>query len=197
MPTLTKTTTLFSLAALKDWIRITAGASANTEDSRLVIAADAASEEIESETDHVFVTRSLTVTANGSGRSGMFLPPARPILSVTSLTVDGALQDPSGYGFEADTGILQFTGGGCFSTGVRNVVLVASVGYDVQDGLNLPRDVYRAGLDLAKAIYDELATGAIAASSVSLGASTMVIKAAKRPPSVQRVIDRWQDYYIA
>lgn len=194
MPTTTKATTLFSLATLKTWI--TVGAGVNTDDARLVIAADAASEEIETETGRVFVKRSITTTVNGLGKSGQAFPDNRPIVSVDAFTVDGTAQDPTSYVYDAKTGIFQFTGGG-FNTGIGNVVLTTTTGFDVQDGLSLPRDVYRAGLDLAKAIYDELAAGAIAATSVSLGASTMVIKAAKRPPSVQRVIDRWTDFSVA
>lgn len=194
----TKVTTLFTLVAFRDWIRV--GTGQNTEDSRLIIAADAASEEFERETERVFVKRTLVTRRNGIGKIAQAFPFARPIASIDAFTIGGVAQDtwsggamPASYVVDPETGIIQFTGGGSFPVGYGNIVLTTTSGFDVQDGINLPRDVYRAGLDLAKAIYDELTTGAIAATSVSLGASTMVIKSAKRPPSVQRVIEKWTD----
>jgi hypothetical protein len=182
----TKTTTLFSLETLKAWIKVTG--IDDREDPRLVIAGDGATAEIETELDVLFVKRSVVETRSGDGKSTLVLQNA-PVVSIDSFTVDGSAVAASAYALDADTGIIAMTS--AFNVGVKNVVIGYTCGYDVQDGDGLPSDIYRAGLDLAKAIYDELASGAIAATSVSLGASTMVIKTAKRPPSVQRVIDNW------
>jgi len=189
-PIATKATTLFSLDAVKTWCKVTGPDS--SEDPRLVIVGDAASEEIEQETSMVFVKRSLSFVLNGTGKCAFALP-VQPIVSIDSFTINGSPVAPSTYVLDTDLGIVTFTGTvSGFSAGVKNVAVTVTAGYDAQDGPSLPRDVYRAGLDLAKAIWDELSTGAIAATSVHLGASTMVIKAAKRPPSVQRVIDTWR-----
>lgn len=187
----TKTTTLFSLEAVKAWLKVNGVDTA--DDTRLVIAADAASAEFEAETDWFFVTRSLSKTFSGNGKS-QFIAPWLPIASIDSFTIDGSAVDPDSYVIDdPESGIVTFTSG-ALTAGVNNIALTGTVGYDAQDGAALPSDVYRAGLDLMKAIYDELTTGAIAATSVSLGGATMVVKAAKRPPSVQRVIDLWTNY---
>jgi hypothetical protein len=186
----TKTTTLFSLAALKTWLKVQLPDV--SFDQQIAICGDAASEELESETGRIFVKRSVALRLDGSGKCEMALPGARPLVSIDSFTINGSPVDSSQYVFDADTAIVTFTSGQ-FSAGLKNVVLSVTAGFDVQDGTGLPRDVYRAGLDLAKAIYDEYGAGAIAASSVSIGPSTMVIKAANWPPSVKRVIDAWSD----
>lgn len=195
----TKTTTLFSLPAVKAWLNIT-GVD-NSQDAVLVTMADAASEEIEQETSVTFVTRAKTLTFSGNGKTARALA-ARPIQSITSFTMDGTVVDPTTYGFDVETGILYFLQspqqgyGPGFNCGVMNCVAVVQAGYDIQDGPSLPRDVTRAGLDLTKAIYDELKTGTIAATSVNLGGTSLVLKSAKRPPSVQRVIEKYATGWV-
>lgn len=161
------------------------------DDARYALMADAATQEFEHELDVLFVRRSVTEVFSGTGKIAYALSYS-PVASIDTFTMDGAAVDPSSYVFDPDTGIITFTGGGTFSCGIKNVAVGYTTGYDVQDGPALPADVYRASLDLAKAIHDELVSNAIAATSVSLGPSSMVIKAAKRPESVQRVFDIWE-----
>lgn len=181
----TKKTTLFSLETLKSWIKVTG--IDDSEDARLIIAADGATEELEKQTGVYFVQRSLTEVWSGDGKCAHALMNA-PVISIDIFTINGSAVDASSYVFDEETGIITFTASGVFCCGVKNIVVTYTAGYDIQDGDGLPSDVYRAGVDLAKAIYDELAVGAIAATSVSLGASTMVIKPSEWPQSVQRVI---------
>lgn len=184
--TATAPTTLFTLEAFKAWLKIQGVET--SDDERLIIAADGASAEIEGELDIFFVKRSVTEQFDGDGKTFRVLQNA-PVVSIDSLTIDGSVI-ASGYTLNGNTGILYLPAG--FTAGVQNVVLGYTTGYDVQGGAALPRDIYRASFDLAKAIYDELTAGVIAATSVTLGNSTMVVKAAKRPPSVQRVIDAYE-----
>jgi hypothetical protein len=203
----TKATTLFSLETFKTWLK-TQGVD-TSDDMRLVVAADGATAEIERLTGVYFVKRSVSETFSGDGKIGHALKYA-PVISIDAFTIDGVtvvgtpyiVASPpasSDYYVDGETGIITFTGAtteypfsnGGFGCGIKNIVIGYTAGFDQQDGANLPGDVYRAGLDLAKAIYDELAANAIAATTVSLGPSSMVIKAATRPPSVQRVIDSW------
>ena len=191
MPTLaTRTTSLCSLAALKAWLA-QGGLSSALDDARLVPACDAASEELERQTGCVFVTRTVTETRNGDNRSVLKLR-ARPPVAVTSLTIGGSVVPASSYSLDPDLGLLWLTTG-AFPAGFGNVVVVYTAGYGAQDAATLPADVVRACLDLSKAIYDELTTGAIAATSVTAGNQTFVLKAGPWPPSVERVIQSWKD----
>jgi hypothetical protein len=195
----TRTTTLCSLESLKAWLNFP-GIPANdatNPDARLVMAADGATAEIEQQTGQIFVLRTLTATLNGTGKCQMQLPwtPGRVsagpfTITISALTINGALVPSTSYTVDPRTGILYFTSGG-MSCGIQNVVVTALVGYDLQDGPGLPADVYRAAVDLAKAIYDELVSGTIIATSVSLGPSTLVVKPADYPPSVKRVFASW------
>lgn len=197
VPVNTAKTTLFSLEVLKTW-KIVTGVDESSDD-RLVIAADAATAELERNLDLYFVKRSVTETLSGTGKIALALRYA-PVVSIDSFTVDGNTPDPSTYFLDKDTGIVTFTSAtvfanspviGGFNEGIKNIAITYTAGFDIQDGPSLPQDVRRAALDLTKAIYDELTTGAIAATSVSLGPSSMVIKPSKYPPSVQRVMDAW------
>lgn len=186
----TKSTTLFSLARLRTYLGITD--VSGSKDEELAIIGDAASEEIEQETGRVFVKRTATETYNGDGNSVLFV--RRPIVSISSLTVDGnALVLNTDYKFDARLGAIYRLNGNGFTQDVQNISITYVYGYDVQDGDALPNDVYRAGLDLAKARWDEKSANAVVASTISLGPSSMVIKPGARPPSVQRIIDNWTE----
>lgn len=169
--------------------------TATLDDARLIEIADAASEEMENETGWVFVARTKSVLVDGNGKIAQATG-LRPILSISTFTINGAAVDPTTYVVDARTGIITFPAGPGFSCGTKNVAITALVGFGVQDSPDLPRDVYRAGLDLAKAIKDQLTTNAIAASSVNLGPAGMVIVPSAFPKSVQRVIDRWADTQV-
>jgi hypothetical protein len=159
------------------------------DDGRYAAMVDAATAEFEQMIDVPFVLRSLTDTFSGSGKCAHALANS-PVQSITSFTIDGSAVDPSTYLLDTNSGIITFTSGS-FNCGIKNCVVTYQAGYDVQDGSALPSDIVRAVLDLAKAIHDELVSNVIAASTVTLGASTMVIKPSTYPPSVKRVMDNW------
>jgi hypothetical protein len=159
------------------------------DDGRYAVMADDATAEIERELDLYFVTRTVTETFSGDGKTARALSNS-PVGAITTFTIDGSAVAAANYVLDADTGIITFTSGG-FSSGIKNVVVTYTAGYDVQDGAALPSDIVRAALDLGKAIHDELVANAIAASTVSLGPSTMVIKPSAYPASVKRVLDSW------
>lgn len=166
------------------------GAPAVTpDDARYSSFVDAATGELESALDVPFVSRSITETFSGDGKCAHALA-NNPVSAITAFTMDGSAVTGA-YVLDTDTGVVTFTDGTTFNWGVKNIVVTYTAGYDVQDGPALPSDIVRACLDLAKAMHDELVSNAIAASTVSLGASSMVIKPAKMPPSVQRVFDNW------
>lgn len=191
----TKSTTLFSLSTLKTWMGVT---NLNSkEDERLVVAADAASEEIENQTGRRFVIRTLTETFSGRWQTTLYTKFA-PISdgAAVTITVDGSALSTSAFFVEEDTGVIELLNYARFNKGQKNIVVTYPTGYDKKDGQNLPRDVVRAGVDLAKAIYDELARGSISVSSVTMGPSTTVVKAEDFPLSVKRVIQNWKSSRI-
>ena len=185
----TAATTLVSLDSFRAWMRVED--ADDSKDALLVTAADAASAELEQATSLIFVTRTVTDTLDGSGRVDLWLS-RRPIVSVTSVTVNGAEVDASLYVVDAKMGRLRMKAG-AWSEGIANAAVVYSAGYGAQGAATLPADVKRACLDLAKAIYDELVSGALTLSSVSMGPGSMVLKTGQMPPSVERVLDRWRE----
>ncbi len=190
MAVTTAVTTLVSIDAIRAWM----GAldADDTKDALLAQCADAASAELEQLTSRIFVTRTVTDTLDGQGRPDLWLS-RRPIVSVTSVTMDGALVDPGRYVVDATLGRLRMPAGS-WTVGIANLVAVYSAGYGAQGAATLPVDVVRACLDLAKAIYDEKATGAITLASVTMGAAgSVTLKTGKYPPSVERVARTWRE----
>ena len=187
MPAATDPLALFSLDVVKKWLKITS----TEKDDDVVICANSASAEIEQQTNRIFVTRACSETFNGNGKARLMLR-YRPVISIASLTIDDIAIDASEYVLDARLGLITLKAR-YFDAGIGNVVCAYEAGWDVQDGPNLPRDVYRAGLDLTKAIWDEWSTGAIAMTSVTLANNTVMLKTSQFPQSVQRVLDRWED----
>lgn len=167
----------------------TGSPSVTPDDGRYALMADAATADLEQAIDVPFVQRTITETFSGDGKCAHALN-SGPVQSISSFTINGSAVDPLSYVLDTDSGIITFTSGS-FDYGVKNVVISYVAGYDVQDGAKLPADIVAAALNLGKAIHDLAVSNAIAASSVSLGPSTMVIVPSKRPALVQGVIDNW------
>lgn len=159
------------------------------DDGRYALMADAATADFERAIDVPFVQRTITETRSGTGK-GEFALDNNPVASITSFTIDGSAVDPTTYVLDTDTGIVTFISGS-LSCGRMNCLITYVAGYDVQDGAALPADIVLGILNLAKAMHDLAVSNAIAASSVSLGPSSMVIVPSKRPATVQAVIDNW------
>jgi hypothetical protein len=185
----TAATTLVSLDALLAWMQ--AEDATTVQVTRLVQCVDAASALIESKTGLIFVTRAITETKDGNGRADLWLR-RRPLVSVTSVTVNDAALDASQFVVDAEFGRLRRKAG-AWPSGLANVTVVYQAGYGAQDAATLPQDVVGACLDLTKAVYDELTTGAIALSSVSLGPGSLVLKQNLWPNAVKRVLDVWRE----
>lgn len=189
----TKATTLFGLAAVKGWLRVTDAG----QDSQIAQIADAVSARMEAATKRIFVRRTLSEVCDGDGSRRLFLK-KYPVVSVTTLTVKSTPDQltPTAYvagtDFDADltTGRLQMRNLP-FVRGFQNVAVTYVAGWDAQDGPALPADIYQAGLDYVKAVYQEYSTNAIAASSVSLGPTTFLLKP-DLPYGIKRVLDQWR-----
>jgi len=184
----TAATTLFSLGAVKTWLGLEI--AEHKLDELLVRIADAVSARIEQATGWMFVTRTVPETWDGNDRDVRYLR-ARPIASVTSVTVDGAVVDASRYVLDGRMGRVALISG-TFGRGRGNCTAIVQAGFAAQDHASLPQDIVQAGLDYVKVVHDEKTSGAIAASSISIGPAQMVLKPGL-PPGIQAVLKSWKD----
>jgi gp6-like head-tail connector protein len=189
----TKATTLFTIAEVKTWLTVTDA----SDDARLIQIADAVSERIDAYCRRTFVTRTGVVELHDGNHKNTLFARNFPIIQVGGLTV---LQSPSdttpstyvsGTDFDTDkrTGRIRLRLN-TFTRGFQNVTLTYDHGFDRKDGPALPQDVYQAGLDYCKLVYSELSANAIAATTISAGNSTFVLKPAM-PWGIKQVLDGW------
>jgi hypothetical protein len=189
----TQATTLFSLATVKAYVKV----PTSTYDAQIIAIADAVSQRIEAITRRVFVERSLIETHDGDGSRRLRLRKFPVVGAVTSLTVkdtpDGTpVVLVAGTDFDTDVrlGLIRLRSR-CFTQGFQNVVVTYTAGWDVKDGAALPQDVYQAGLDYVKAVWNEWQNDAISATSVSVGPAQLVVKAGLAP-GIKSVLDSWR-----
>ena len=194
-------TTLFSLGTLKAWLKV----ELNDQDAALARIADRASELIERETGVYFVTRTVSAeTYNGDGSRVLRLR-RYPVTSITTLTIkdtqDGTptMLASGDFDLDKERGIIRLRSPAVpavFTALFQNVAVTYVPGFGAQDDAALPADIYAAGLDLAKMIWDEKQVGAIAASSMSIGPGNVSIKP-DLPMHIKNTIDDWRRPLVA
>lgn len=187
----TKATTLCSLPIVRAWLGVADG----SDDARIVRVADAISERVESYCNRLFVTRTVTDGYDGTGSPAMFLRDY-PVVAMTSLSVkDSPVASPTplteGVDYDVDkrTGRVQLRTRR-FPRGFQNVAAVYTAGWGAQDAPELPQDVVQAALDYMKLVWTELTTNAVAATSVSVGPSSFVLKPGI-PWGIKQVLESW------
>jgi uncharacterized phiE125 gp8 family phage protein len=195
MPTATDTraTTLFSL----DVVRAYVGASDASKDDVLIQLADAVSERVEAYTARSFVSRTAIETLDGDGSGRLFLA-SFPIVSMTSLTIRESpgdttvtdLVEGTDYDVDDHIGVVQLRFRS-FTKGFQNIVATYVTGHGAKDAATIPADVYQAALDYVKLEWQQYGANAIAATSVSLGPSTFLLKPGL-PWGIKQVLDQWQ-----
>lgn len=179
----TRATTLVSLTRFKSWLEVPVAET--SRDTELEIVADSVSEFLERETRRIFVTRAVTRVYNGDGSIWLRLDDY-PVEAITSISVKETQDDASpttvssgDYDLDSERGLVRLRAGSsptAFPALFQNVTVVADVGYGAQDAATLPADAVRAALDIGKMVWDELRSGAIAASSISIGPGNLYIK---------------------
>jgi hypothetical protein len=174
---------IFDLAALKAYCKVTS----SEQDTVLELIGNAASAYCEARTGWVFKRRSITERRHGDDTHRLLRLQA-PLLSVTSLTIDGVALAPSEYVALASGKVLLTARS--FSPGIANVTIVYDAGYDnVATGR---ADVYLAALDLAKSAYDEWQNGAVSIASISVGPATAMIRPGLNP-RIEKFLDAIRD----
>ncbi len=160
------------------------------QDILLAQCGDAASQRMEQATSRIFVARPVAEAWGGNGRPTWWLE-RRPVAGLVLVVEGRTLSVGTDYAVDADSGRVDLLSG-VFPRGVANCRATYDGGFGPQDDPALPADVYQATLDWAKVIHDELVSGAIAATSVSVGPASMLIKPGL-PPGIRAVIDSWKD----
>jgi hypothetical protein len=187
----TRATSLCGLAAMKTWLQVTD----TSDDARLITIGDAVSERIETYTNRFFATRTFTEVYDGDG-SRLLLLREYPVASIASLTVKEtptstplALVNGTDYDVEARTGRVVLRSR-AFSRGFQNVAATYDSGYGAKDAATLPADIYQAALDYIKLVWNELTSNAIAATQISAGNETFILKP-QMPWGIKQTLDSW------
>lgn len=191
-PIATRATTFWSTATAKAYV----GASDTSQDLLITQIADAVSERFENETNRIFVTRALSEIHDGIGHRSLWLR-RYPVQSLVSLAAVQRLGDtPVTYVYQTDYDVNLITGELRMRTqwlprGWQNVTVTYTAGFGAQDAATLPADLYQAGLDWIKALYSKKTTGAVAATSLTLGNSTMIVRE-DMPKPMKDLLARWR-----
>jgi len=187
---------LFDLATLKTWCKVTTQDPPTAADTDVLtlleVIGNGASEYCEARIGQRFKKRTSTVTRDGDGRSKLLRLP-RPIVSVASLTIDDQVIGASEYALDRQNGKITLRAR-AFSVGLQNVSVTLDAGYDFAVAADAAQvaDVVAAALDLAKSHYDEWTTGAIAASSISIGPASVMIRPGLNP-RIEKFLDGKKD----
>lgn len=174
MPGDTLSTTMWSIATIKEYLSIPL--SETDRDILLVQIANRVTAEFERRTSRLFVIRTgLTEQWLGSGATARFLRHA-PLTAVASIVVDGVtLTEGVDYLVNLSLGMVSLKSG-TFGAGT-DCLATFSAGFGAKDDPEtLPTDIYEAGLEQVKAIFDERRSSAISATSVSIGPASLVVK---------------------
>lgn len=141
------------------------------QDALITLVGDRVCADLERETGRTFKKRAtVTDVLDGTGTRAIVLSRV-PVLAVASVTVADTLIDATLYAVERRVGLLRMKSG-VFPRALGNVSVVYSAGFEDAD---LPADAIGVALDVARYIYDRASTGAIAASSLSIGGSNINI----------------------
>ena len=141
------------------------------QDALITLVGDRVCADLEREAGRTFKKRAtVTDVLDGSGTRAIVLSRV-PVLAVASVTVEGSVIDPTLYTVEKTLGLVRLKSG-TFARVLGNVSVVYSAGYEDAD---LPADAIGVALDVARYVYDRASTGAIAASSLSIGGSNISI----------------------
>jgi uncharacterized phiE125 gp8 family phage protein len=186
-------TTMWSLASIKAALQITT----TNDDARLVRLADTACAQLEKDINRYVVARPRVEVQDGPGGRVMFLEKV-PATAFTSIVI---LRYPSDattdtlvntrYNVNLRTGRV-WAHNEVLNRGNGNVTFTYSPGYgDKDDQTAIPADLWQLGLDMLKYLYDQEKTGTVAASQVSIGNNTFIIKP-NWPLQVQMGLKNWR-----
>jgi hypothetical protein len=185
----TKSTTLWSLNVVRDYCK----AKATDHDATLTRIADGVSERVDAYARRPFVTRSIVERRDGSGTQEL---PLRhfPVVSITqakyrfSLLDVWAVLDPVDYELDGFRGYVILTSL-AWPAGRQTVEVTYNAGFGAQDAPTLPADVYQAGLDVVKFVYDRWKADTVSLGSVNVQEAGSAVLVPALPKDVKDAID--------
>lgn len=183
-----KATTLVTIEQARQWVHSDPDASG--EDTMLEICADAASERLERRTSRVFRLRTVSETHSGDGFGSVLYLSRFPIVSLTSLTVDGQALTADRYVVDHARGRVLLTGGGRFPAGAENVTVVYQAGYADED---LPSDAIELCLELTKRLYHLKTKGGQSFEVVTMGDGRSAVMRDDIPRDLRDAVDALKD----
>ena len=156
-----------SVAEIKPWLRF---APTDVADDVLLEAwMDAVTEQIEADTNRIYVSRSITETRSGDGGTRLELR-RYPVTAVTSVTLDGTAIAAADYALDAEGGILELQAGTFSATEPGNLVIVYTAGYA---RASVPKRVLTLGIELLRARYLSWSSNADVYQSVQMGGTSL------------------------
>lgn len=177
------------------------GGSGSGQDERLTVVANGVTGLVERAIARALLQRSVTERQSGTGRPVLRLW-TTPVVSVQSLTILRAPADAAPETI-ASTQYRVLTGkaGGIelfnttFTVGRDNVTVTYTAG-EAASAAGLPAEIAQLWLELGKVIWSELSAGASAATSVSIGPHTFVVKPSW-PTHVRELLARLRPASVA
>jgi hypothetical protein len=165
-------------------------------DTILTQIGDGISNWIENETaGFVFQPRSFSEVQRGTGKAKLFVKKV-PLLSVTTLTDNGVAIAPADY-VVADPmlGMIELLTR-TFSVGAGRIAVTYRAGFDNSNELlMMPADATLLCLELVKAAYAELTSGAITFQSITAGPAVVSVRPGLNPRH-QRMLTGLKDTRI-
>ncbi|GAO01958.1 phage head-tail connector protein [Anaeromyxobacter sp. PSR-1] len=175
---------LATLTDLKNYLGITSTA----EDALLSRLLSGSSDHFEALTGRTFASSGHTGSFDGDG-SRLLFPGHTPIISVSSLTVDG---EPipertswSGDGYVVRPYYVELSAGHTFTRGLGNVVLAYGAGF-----VAVPNDVQQAVITLAGLAYKERTRLGVLSNTVQ--GEAFSYQTLTLPQSVQSVVEAYR-----
>lgn len=167
---------LFSdLGVVRDYVGTPGSTPSEVQyNAKLEMLVNAISEEIESKTGRIYMQRTVQEQREGPNSHVLMLR-AWPVISITTFTIDGAAVSVSDYALDNEHGIISMRTGPILwdPYGPARIALAYEGGYAEA---NMPGRVLSLALDMIKLRFDEWRLGATSATSVNIGANSMIIK---------------------
>jgi uncharacterized phiE125 gp8 family phage protein len=191
----TKSTTLFSLAAVRTYLSIK-GVANTDDDALLVQVADGVSEQVEQMTSRRFVNREVVEVLNARGRDSVLLRymPAADVTAVRTrvhVSEAWAAEDVDDFELDGFTGRL-YAKNGDFPSGPLTTEVTYTAGYDDQDGANLPAALVQAALAWVEFVYKRKKVGVIVTSTGINGNNITMVP--KPPKDIEDAIMSFKKY---
>lgn len=186
----TASTTIWSLDVVKTHLK----ARATSLDDKISQLADGVSSRIDEYIRRKIVSQSVTEVLSPLVESPIIRLRNFPVSAVselkyrTSLDASWITFSASDYELDSEHGTIELVTDS-FPAGSRRVSVTYTAGWGVQDNAAIPRDIYTAGLDWMKFIFDRWNNDLAVAQSVSEGQRNLTVPK-DIPEDVKQVLER-------